>query len=122
LGVPPPCKGGVIALNGTTGGIVWRYWTNDTIFALQCSADLNGDGLEDCLAIGEEGSLVALDSKNGSLIWQQNNHKLDVFVANFIPDQNNDSVPDILSSHTSLDCTYNIFESTLMNYIIISKL
>ncbi|EEZ99777.2 hypothetical protein TcasGA2_TC002556 [Tribolium castaneum] len=103
LGVAPPCEGGVIALNGTTGDIVWRYWTNDTIFSLQCSADLNGDGLEDCLAIGDEGTLVAIDSKNGSQLWEQNYSKLDVYVANFVPDQNNDTVADILSSHTSQD-------------------
>lgn len=106
LGVSPPCEGGVIALNGSTGDIVWRYWTNDTIFSLQCTADLNGDGLEDCLAVGDEGTLIAIDSRNGSQLWEQNYSKLDVYVANFIPDQNNDTVADILSSHTSLDCMY----------------
>ncbi|RZC42814.1 PQQ 2 and/or VCBS domain containing protein, partial [Asbolus verrucosus] len=115
LGVPPPCQGGVIALNGTTGDIVWRYWINDTIFALQCSADLNGDGLEDCLATGDEGSLVALDSRNGSQIWLQNNSKMDVFVANFIPDQNNDSIADILSSHTSLVGRYLALDIKTIN-------
>ncbi|KAJ3662550.1 hypothetical protein Zmor_006894 [Zophobas morio] len=103
LGVPPPCEGGVIALNGTTGDIVWRYWVNDTIFGLQCSADLNSDGLDDCLAVGTKGTFIALNAKNGSLVWRQNNNKMDVFVANFVPDQNNDSVADILSSHTSLN-------------------
>lgn len=55
LGVTPPCEGGVIALNGTNGDILWRYWMNDTVFSLMCTEDVNGDGLEDCLAVGNKG-------------------------------------------------------------------
>ncbi|CAH2008963.1 unnamed protein product [Acanthoscelides obtectus] len=55
MGVPPPCEGGVIALNGVNGEILWRQWLNDTIFSLQCSTDVNGDHINDCLAIGIKG-------------------------------------------------------------------
>lgn len=103
LGVAPPCEGGVISLNGRNGDTLWRFWLNDTIFSVQCTADLNGDGVEDCLAMGVEGTLLAIDSRNGSVIWRKNNDKMDVFVANFVPDLNNDSISEVLSSHTSLN-------------------
>lgn len=51
----PPCEGGVTALNGTNGNILWRRWMNDTIFSLTCSADVNGDDLFDCLVVGYNG-------------------------------------------------------------------
>lgn len=55
MGVPPPCEGGVIALDGGSGNILWRNWMNDTVFLLKCTADVNSDGVNDCLAIGLEG-------------------------------------------------------------------
>lgn len=102
MNVSSPCKGGVIALDGMTGKTVWTYWSNDTIFDLQCSADLNEDSLNDCLAIGEQGTIIALNSKIGKPFWVKNTNTMDIFLANFITDQNNDSIADILSSHTSL--------------------
>ncbi|XP_023022317.2 uncharacterized protein [Leptinotarsa decemlineata] len=102
MGVPPPCEGGVLALNGTNGEILWRVWFNDTIYSLQCSADVNGDHLEDCLAVGEKGTLTMLNARNGSKIWQYNTNRMNIFVANFIPDQDNDNVSDVLASQSSL--------------------
>lgn len=55
LGRSPPCEGGVMALNGINGEVLWTYWTNDTIFSLQCSEDINGDQISDCLATGKSG-------------------------------------------------------------------
>lgn len=55
MGVSPPCAGGVLALNGLTGDILWRYWTNDTIYFIHCSEDINKDGLNDCLIFGTKG-------------------------------------------------------------------
>ncbi|CAH1113366.1 unnamed protein product [Psylliodes chrysocephalus] len=103
MGVPYPCEGGVIALNGLTGDIIWRHWFNDTIFSIQCTVDINGDKQNDCLVIGMEGTIAIINSKNGTTIWTLNTGRLNVFVASFIPDQNNDSVPDIIASHSSLN-------------------
>ncbi|CAH0546377.1 unnamed protein product [Brassicogethes aeneus] len=103
LGVPYPCDGGIIALDGTNGNIIWRHWLNDTIFNLHCTADLNADNQDDCLAVGADGTITTINSKNGSTIWQLNTGKINVFVANFIPDQNSDNVSDILASHTALE-------------------
>ncbi|CAH1981821.1 unnamed protein product [Acanthoscelides obtectus] len=102
MGVPPPCEGGVIALSGVNGEILWRQWLNDTIFSLQCSTDVNGDHINDCLAIGIKGTIIVISAKNGSVIWQINSGKSNIFVGNFIPDQDGDGIWDVLASHSSL--------------------
>lgn len=50
-----PCYGGVLALDGKTGQIVWQHWTEEAVFAVDCSADLTGDDINDCLATGKKG-------------------------------------------------------------------
>lgn len=55
MGVAPPCEGGVVALNGNNGSILWRRWMNDSIFSVSCNADVNKDGTNDCLIIGKKG-------------------------------------------------------------------
>lgn len=55
MGMPPPCNGGIIALNGKDGEIIWRRWLNDTIFGVHCTADVNLDGTNDCLIVGVDG-------------------------------------------------------------------
>lgn len=102
MGVPSPCEGGVLALNGLTGNIIWRHWFNDTIYSLHCSNDVNGDQQNDCLVIGMEGTIAVIDSKNGTIIWKLNTGRLNVYVASFVSDQNNDTIPDILASYSSL--------------------
>lgn len=44
--------------------------------------------------------MAVLNSKNGYPIWETTGRLDDVFLANFIPDQDNDTVADILSSHS----------------------
>ncbi|XP_030750099.1 uncharacterized protein LOC115877888 [Sitophilus oryzae] len=102
LGVSPPCRGGIISLNGASGDIIWRHWINDTVFSLHCTADINQDNLNDCLATGVDGTVTVIDSKTGQSIWEINAGRMDIFLMNFIPDQDGDNVSDIISSHSSL--------------------
>lgn len=53
--IEPPCGGGLIALNGTTGEIVWRRWLPHAVFIIYCTFDVNGDAVPDCLATGKAG-------------------------------------------------------------------
>ena len=53
--IAPPCGGGLIALNGATGDVLWRKWLSHTIFTIYCDVDVNGDGIFDCLATGKGG-------------------------------------------------------------------
>lgn len=57
------CGGGVYALNGRNGEIIWQKWTIASVFSLACSVDLDKDGLNDCIAAGEGGvSLICIFS------------------------------------------------------------
>lgn len=50
-----PCEGGVVALNGIDGSIMWQSWSVANVFSLHCSADVDGDGGTDCVAAGRLG-------------------------------------------------------------------
>ncbi|KAL1517716.1 hypothetical protein ABEB36_001447 [Hypothenemus hampei] len=103
LGVSPPCDGGVIALNGKNGEIQWKHWFNDTIFGLQCSADINADDVNDCLAVGAQGTIAIINSQTGKAIWKRSIGKMNIFVANFVEDLNEDNVSDVITSHSNLE-------------------
>lgn len=103
MGVSPPCKGGVIALNGINGDIIWKRWLTGSVFRLQCTVDINGDQIKDCLVVGKDGTLATINSKTGTPIWQLNTDENNIYTASFIADQNNDTIPDILASLSSLD-------------------
>ncbi|KAK9885823.1 hypothetical protein WA026_013695 [Henosepilachna vigintioctopunctata] len=105
MGVSPPCEGGVIALNGMTGDILWRFWTNDTIYLIHCSEDVNKDGLNDCLAMGTKGTITLINSRYGTSLWVHYGNRDEILIGSFISDQNNDTVADILASHTDLSET-----------------
>ena len=50
-----PCGGGVLCVDGRTGGEVWRVYTRHEVFALNCQLDLDHDDVTDCLAAGRAG-------------------------------------------------------------------
>merc|ERR1712168_1795141 len=65
-----PCQGGILALDGKSGSELWHMYSSNVISHLNCDADLNGDGLFDCVAGGYgENNLQAYNSKDGSLLW-----------------------------------------------------
>ena len=54
-GVQKPCFGGVLALDGRTGEIIWTTWAEHKIFAITCQADFNADNTTDCVVGGMSG-------------------------------------------------------------------
>ena len=44
-----------MALDGKTGKTIWKTWTDHKVFAITCQADLNGDGVIDCVVGGMSG-------------------------------------------------------------------
>ncbi|CAB0015986.1 unnamed protein product [Nesidiocoris tenuis] len=66
------CGGGVLALNGKTGTMLWRYWTRKDILFVDCSANLNADSTKDCLISGKGGvrHLIILSGRGGDLLGQ----------------------------------------------------
>ena len=47
--------GGVMAMDGRTGDVVWTQWAEHEVFSLVCQGDLNQDGFDDCVAGGRAG-------------------------------------------------------------------
>ena len=47
------CDGGLLAINGSNGAIVWTTWLDDAVVAVKCEADLDLDGIKDCIAVGK---------------------------------------------------------------------
>ena len=50
-----PCFGGLLALEGLTGKELWRHYSDHEMYGINCEADLNSDGVKDCLAGGRAG-------------------------------------------------------------------
>lgn len=49
------CGGGVIALDGKTGAVLWKYWTRKDVLYLDCSQNVNTEKTRDCLVAGRGG-------------------------------------------------------------------
>lgn len=52
-----PCLGGVLALDGRNGSILWRHWAAHLVSNIDCEIDLTGDKIRDCLSSGDNGVL-----------------------------------------------------------------
>lgn len=97
----------VLALDGNTGNIIWKKHCNDQIFGSAALKDINGDNVEDVFIGGRSAELIAVDGKSGKTIWQFNKQKykspgrnwFSFYNPQFIPDQNNDGMEDILVSN-----------------------
>ena len=50
-----PCFGGLLALEGLTGRELWRHYAEHELYGINCEADLDKDGVKDCLAGGRAG-------------------------------------------------------------------
>ncbi|XP_026286303.1 uncharacterized protein LOC113211963 isoform X1 [Frankliniella occidentalis] len=122
FGRDPPCLGGIVALNGKTGEILWQHWTRRPVFSVDCSADLTKDGVDDCLVGGKGGLLHVVNGHDGSLLWhledqlerQQTEVVLDVYSAQYIPDVDDDGFIDVISSHTVSDLSGNSVKGHLI--------
>jgi hypothetical protein len=49
------CLGGVLALNGKTGGMVWKLWLTRMVLGVHCEFEITGDGVPDCVITGKNG-------------------------------------------------------------------
>lgn len=99
------CGGGLLALDGKSGQLLWRFWTRKDVLFIECSQNVNEDSTNDCLVSGKGGVLCVLDGKTGSLIWRFDKstieHRIDLYSAQYIFDLNDDGSAEVLISHTS---------------------
>ncbi|XP_039280603.1 uncharacterized protein LOC111058737 [Nilaparvata lugens] len=100
-----PCMGGVLALNGIDGKTLWQHWTWRAVLYIDCSIDITGDKVYDCIISGKGGILALLNGKSGDVVWELQRPVIDasinVYTAQFISDVDNDGIPDVLAAHTS---------------------
>ncbi|XP_065344852.1 uncharacterized protein LOC135942592 [Cloeon dipterum] len=103
-----PCYGGILALDGSTGQQLWRFWTESAVQSLDCSADLTDDKVNDCVAADKSGVLQAINGHDGSRIWSfpsttpmQLSDGGDQLNPRFVPDMNEDGKQDLVVGYNS---------------------
>ena len=84
--------------------MLWHVGAKDQIFGSASLKDLTGDGVDDVIINGRSAEFMAINGKTGKVIWRFNK-KTDkqnwyaFYNAQFIKDQNNDGMQDILISN-----------------------
>lgn len=99
-----PCDGGAIAIDGRTGKELWKHYRKGSVFAINCNADLNSDGVPDCLLGGRAAVFVAISGEDGNTIWSFSDEAvrdtgMNVYTAQFVRDFDNDGVMEVLQMH-----------------------
>jgi outer membrane protein assembly factor BamB len=64
--------GEVVALDGRTGGILWRRRVADEVLTTSPALDVDGDGIRDVLATGRRAlrDVFALSGRDGRTLWR----------------------------------------------------
>ena len=99
-----PCFGGALALDGRTGKELWRHYSMHEVYGINCNADIDQDGVRDCLLSGRGGVFEAVTSKTGKLLWRfgsqpARNTMMNLYTAQFVRDLDGDGVLDIVVAH-----------------------
>ena len=61
------CGGGLMALDGLNGNVLWSLYTKHEIFAVNCNLDITGDGTKDCICGGRM-AVSTLCQMNSSIL------------------------------------------------------
>ncbi|ELT88975.1 hypothetical protein CAPTEDRAFT_188461 [Capitella teleta] len=103
-GLTYPCIGLIMALRGSDGSEMWRTPVHGPIFELTCGGiDVNSDGVDDCLAAGRLGTLLAFDARNGTVLWNGDRNALEdtwnTYAPLLVPDFTQDGIPELVVAH-----------------------
>ena len=104
-GVEQPPVGSIIALDGSTGELLWERNASQEMFASAQFAQLNDDSILDIILGGRQHELLAISGVDGSLIWEfdaSNNARdnwYQFYTGHFIEDHDGDGYEDWLTSN-----------------------
>ena len=101
---------GVLAIDGSTGDIIWQAPCVDQIFDSPTFNDINLDNIDDVIIGGRSSKLYALNGANGDKIWEYkaeeySTHPIlkyankNFYNSVLVPDCNGDGIKDILISN-----------------------
>ena len=98
---------GVMAFNGANGSLLWKRGSRNEVFGSPIFRDITNDGIKDVFITGRQAQLLAINGANGQLIWDYFPYSVNpadsglynFYNPQFIPDVNNDGIPDILVSN-----------------------
>jgi outer membrane protein assembly factor BamB len=99
-----PCDSAVIALDGANGKMLWSVPSIDHLFTSPALLDINGDQVEDIFVGGRSAQLMAINGKNGEVIWKFDRSQggikwFNFYNPQFVADQDGDGVKDLLISN-----------------------
>ena len=98
------CDSAVIALDGTTGKMLWHVRAIDQVFGSPDFMDINGDEVMDVFIPGRSTEFFAINGRTGKVLWKFNK-KLgkqkwyNFYQPQFIRDINGDGLKDMLISN-----------------------
>jgi len=98
------CDSAVMALDGVTGEMLWNVSAFDQVYGSATLKDINDDGVEDIFIGGRSAELMAINGKTGEVFWRfdkkaEGLNWYNFYNPQFIPDQDNDGIDDILVSN-----------------------
>jgi outer membrane protein assembly factor BamB len=98
------CDSAVVAVDGLSGKMLWHVSAKDQVFGSPSLRDLTDDGIDDVIINGRSAEFMAINGKTGKIIWRFNKKTgkqkwYGFYNAQFIRDQNNDGLEDILISN-----------------------
>lgn len=98
---------GIMALDGSTGQLLWEQAANAHMVGSATFYDINADGIEDVFIGGRNHNLKALNGKNGDIIWAYEladstdpilqYARFNFYNSVLVPDQTGDDIPDLLT-------------------------
>ncbi|GIY06033.1 uncharacterized protein CDAR_24631 [Caerostris darwini] len=98
-------ESGLMAIKESDGKESWRLHLHSLPASSICNViDVNSDGIKECLVIGNDGLLVAIDVKKGISLWYMHNHSNlnnanTIYGPIIVPDSDQDGIEDIVVSY-----------------------
>ncbi|MDA0196194.1 MAG: hypothetical protein O2887_07485 [Bacteroidetes bacterium] len=98
------CDSAVMALDGITGEMLWNVSAIDQVYGSATLKDINNDGVKDVFIGGRSAELIAINGRSGEVFWRFDKKTkglkwYNFYNPQFIPDQDNDGIEDILISN-----------------------